>query len=219
MHPIEHLRFLARSQDPSPDWLVPEAAEALDALADDRAGLVLACRKLVERQPHCGPLWWICGRVLLASNPREAARSSARAYAEDPTFLQVSMALSGSDGDHDPDPDDVPLVLPAVAAGPSGALVTVPDPALARLGGARDRGRAVWLIGGVGRILPDQIWGRATAGLDLDGGAHVERGGGAVEFVAADQFDRVIGPSGIEPTEDALARSDVAVVTELLRRG
>ncbi len=218
MHPIEHLRFLARSNDPDPDWLVPEAADALAALAHDRVGLVLACRKLVERQPACGPLWWLCAQVLTAADPRKAAREASRVFHEDPTPLQVSMALTDS-AVEGAGSIEAPMLLSCTAAAPEGALVAVPDPALARVGSARERGVEVWLVTGVGRVLPAAVWNRATEGIDRSSGDHVEPGRGEVELVPAERFDQVVGPNGFEPVEAALRRSDVTVVPELLRIG
>ncbi len=218
MHPIEHLRFLARSNDPDPDWLVPEAADALVALAHDRAGLVLACRKLVERQPVCGPLWWLCAQVLTAVDPRTAAREASGVFLDDPTPLQVSMALTGTAAD-DARTFEAPMLVSCTAAATEGALVAAPDPALARVGSARERGVEVWLVAGVGRVLPTPVWDRATEGIDRSSGADVERVRGAVVLVPAERFDQVVGPKGVEPVEAALRRSDVAVVPELLRVG
>ncbi len=66
MHPIERLRYVARAGGAPPSSLVTEAAAALAGLAEDPAALVTACRRLVERHPHVGPMWWLASRVLTA---------------------------------------------------------------------------------------------------------------------------------------------------------
>lgn len=80
MHPIEHLRYVARAAGEGPAHLAREAAGALAAFGDDSAGLVVACRRLVERQPTHGPLWWLAARVL--RTPGDAGAEAARAAAE-----------------------------------------------------------------------------------------------------------------------------------------
>lgn len=218
MHPIEHLRFLARSNDPSPDWLVPEAAEALRALAGDRSDLVMACRKLLERQPFCGPLWWLCGRVLIAPEARRAVDEVLAEFDRDDTPFQVSMALD-QDGDAlDLDDGEPPLLLPCIMAGPAGVIVAVPDPALARVGGARERGAPVWAIGGVGRVVSGRVFDAVAPLADS-----TVRGQPnwlpEVEVVPADWLDGVIGPSGFQLADVALRRTDAPFVPELLPRG
>ena len=57
MHPIERLRYVARAAGEGSTLLACEAAGALAAFASDPAGLVTACRRLVDRQPTAGPIW------------------------------------------------------------------------------------------------------------------------------------------------------------------
>jgi hypothetical protein len=64
VHPIEQLRWVARAAGEGPALLAREAAGALAAFSDDPAGLVTACRRLVDRQPTSGPMWWLAARVL-----------------------------------------------------------------------------------------------------------------------------------------------------------
>ena len=69
MHPIERLRMVARAAGEGPALLAQEAAGALAAFAGDPAGLVTACRRLVDRQPTSGPIWWLSARVLASDDP------------------------------------------------------------------------------------------------------------------------------------------------------
>ena len=62
MHPIERLRWVARSPEGDLSLAAAEAAEALACFADDPAGLVIASRRLIERRPAAGPLWWLASR-------------------------------------------------------------------------------------------------------------------------------------------------------------
>jgi hypothetical protein len=65
--------------------LVRETAGALRGLGFDPAGLVVACRRIVERHPSSGPLWWLCASVLAASDPYRCAAALADALEADPT--------------------------------------------------------------------------------------------------------------------------------------
>jgi hypothetical protein len=93
MHPIERLRYVARSSGADPSVLVREAAGALVGLGVDPAGLVTACRRIVDRQYTTGPLWWLCSRVLTAPDGRAEARRAAIEMANDPTADQLFESL------------------------------------------------------------------------------------------------------------------------------
>jgi hypothetical protein len=97
MHPIERLRSVARAGDVDPVILAREAAYALGALVGDPRALVPACRRLLEFHPECAPLWWICARLLAASDIEDAAYLSAQLLEDDPTKDELAVALpSGS---------------------------------------------------------------------------------------------------------------------------
>lgn len=96
MHPIEHLRYVARAAGEGPALLAREAAGALAAFSDDPAGLVIACRRLVDRQPTQGPIWWLAARVL--GTPGDVAAEAWRAADElerDRTTDELADALPG----------------------------------------------------------------------------------------------------------------------------
>ncbi len=77
MHPIERLRYLARSSGADPRVMVSETASALRGMGVDPAGLVVACRRIVERHPTSGPLWWLSAHMLTATDPYSTARRLA----------------------------------------------------------------------------------------------------------------------------------------------
>ena len=85
MHPIERLRHVARAEGVGPSAIAREAACALAAFGSDPAGLVTACRRLVDRHPAVGPMWWAAARILAASDPAAEARRSADELDSDPT--------------------------------------------------------------------------------------------------------------------------------------
>jgi hypothetical protein len=93
VHPIERLRDVARFGSPGPEALVREAAGALAGLGDDTGGRVLSCKRLVDRHPGTGPLWWLCARLLTAPDPRAEAWRCVDDLEADPTAGQLAGAL------------------------------------------------------------------------------------------------------------------------------
>ncbi len=49
------------------------------------AGLVIACRRIVERHPTSGPLWWFCSSLLTSARPFDAAYQLAGEVENDRT--------------------------------------------------------------------------------------------------------------------------------------
>jgi hypothetical protein len=93
MHPIERLRYVARASGADQRVLVHETATALRGLRLEPSGLVTACRRIVERHPTSGPLWWLCAEVLTASDPFEQALRCADLLDIDPTADELVDAL------------------------------------------------------------------------------------------------------------------------------
>jgi hypothetical protein len=102
VHPIEHLRYVARASGADPGLLVRETADALAGVVRlEPAGLVPACRRLVERHLTVGPVWWLAARVLTAPDPVAAARAAAAEIDRDPTAAALAAAL----------PDDITVTV------------------------------------------------------------------------------------------------------------
>lgn len=266
MHPIERLRYVARASGADQTLLVRETAHALAAFHDDPAGLVAACRRIVDRHPTSGPLWWLCARVLTSPEGQRDAWDAVEAIEADPTPGDLAAALPEDAtvcvigwpelvgealprrGDVDVlavdslgegsglvrrlsaagiDAVDVPpsglgaavassdvLLLEAVAIGPTGFVGV--SGSLAAAAVARQTEVAVWVVAGVGRLLPSRMWealvGRhethAADPWDLD-----------EEIVPLGLVDLVCGPCGLEPPVDALRRIDCPVAPELFDGG
>jgi hypothetical protein len=85
VHPIEHLRYVARARGADSSSLVREAATALASLRADHSNLVIACRRIVERHPEVGPLWSMCARLLTSEEPTKLAWQIAGEIDDDPT--------------------------------------------------------------------------------------------------------------------------------------
>lgn len=94
MHPIEHLRFVARAHDVPQRALVEEAAQALASFTWDRPGLVMACRRLVSCQPGSATLVWLAARTMDALEPRRALDEAVEALRDDPTCDHLASALA-----------------------------------------------------------------------------------------------------------------------------
>src|SRR3954453_22490711 len=69
VHPIERLRYVARSSGAPQQVLVRETAGALAALGFDPPGLVTACRRILDRHPLSGPLWGLAARGSTGKRP------------------------------------------------------------------------------------------------------------------------------------------------------
>lgn len=263
MHPIERLRFVARSQGAPADVLVQEAAIALGAFRDDPAGMVAACRRIIDRQLTCAPLWWLCARMLCAPEPmREAhqavaqlesdptARLLAEAWADDVTVAlvgwpdqsvgavrrrgDVELLVIDVDGESeeavrqlgrlDVEAVAVParnaavavadadlLVVDAFAVGPTHALV--PAGSLAAAAAARHADVPVWMLAGVGRLMPERMF---QALSDRWSGS-VDPLEAVEEVMPLDLVDRLVGVDGVVEVAEGLRRTDCPIAPELFR--
>jgi len=94
MHPIEHLRHVARATGADPALVAVEAAEALIQMARMQpAGLVPACRRLLERHVTAGPVWWLSAKMLREDDPVAAGRQAVDELERDPTARRLADAL------------------------------------------------------------------------------------------------------------------------------
>ncbi len=93
MHPIEHLRYIARAQGADPISVARETAIALGSLHAEPANLVIACRRIVERHPEAAPLWWLCSHLLTAEDPTELAWALTDQLDDDPAPGLIAAAL------------------------------------------------------------------------------------------------------------------------------
>ena len=263
-HPIERLRWVARAEGAGASVLARETASALASVGDDLAALVTGCRRILERHPAFGPLWWVCARMLAAEEPmREAWAAAGELEADDtPGVLaahladDVAIAVLGwpelaaaalrkrgdievfvIDSRHegpqlarrlqaaDIDAYDIPeaglgtavreadlVVLEAEALGPDG-FVAAPG-SLAAAATARQLGREVWVVAGVGRVLPGRLWEALVERLDRDDPWDAE-----FEIVPLEWATAVVGPAGPQSSVDAMKRADCPIPPELLRWG
>lgn len=73
VHPIEHLRYVARSGAIGGQALVSETAYALASLGVEHADLLISCRRILARHPYAGALWAACARLVLSPEPARLA--------------------------------------------------------------------------------------------------------------------------------------------------
>jgi hypothetical protein len=188
VHPIERLRAVARARDLEQTLLASEAASVLGSLAFDPMSLLTSCRRLIDRHPAAGALWWACARLLAADDARAEARRIALDLDDDPARIDLSLELpdgavvaivpdaaGGSDlaGDLAGMRDDLEVVEAddaAPAGGTTAGILLVetgaagPDRFLGAAGTAeamaeaREAGAAVWLLVAVGRRLPGPLF-------------------------------------------------------------
>lgn len=93
MHPIERLRHVARAVGAPDESILHEAAASLIHFADEPAALVAAARRLLDRHPGNGPLWWLAASMLTSIEPAEAARACVERFRADPVIDELSSAL------------------------------------------------------------------------------------------------------------------------------
>jgi hypothetical protein len=93
MHPIERLRYVARASGADQGLLVRESAGALASFADDPHGLVVACRRIIDRHPTSAPLWWLCSRLLTADDGYREAWRAVEELERDQTARHLASAL------------------------------------------------------------------------------------------------------------------------------
>lgn len=93
MHPIERLRYVARATHVPPAILARETALALADFVGDDAGLLIACRRILDRQPTSGPLVWLAAHILGAPNQRQALWNAVEELEEDQTISALAYSL------------------------------------------------------------------------------------------------------------------------------
>ena len=232
MHPIERLRAVARAREVDQSLLASEAAAVLGSFGADLPGLLTSCRRLLDRHPSAGALWWACARLLAAGDVWAESRAIRGDLGGETVATTLSLDLpdrvvvavvpdvaGGSDlayelngwrddlvVAHDPGAlhldREEPRIL-LVEAGAAGPDRFLALPGTAdEIAAARDAGVPVWLVIDVGRRLPGPLFDVVVRRASAP-----SRGVEPVEVVAASEAERVIEPR----------RVDCPVPPELLR--
>jgi hypothetical protein len=204
-----------------------------DLAEEEVPALVPACRRLLDRQPGCGPLWWLAARVLSAGDPVTEAQQCARDLEDDPTSVLMLQALpEGARVVRRGDMGDVAsaelVVLEVDALGPTGMVADSSFTGLLRA--ARSAEVPVWVEAGVGRVLPSALWEAMTArlGSSQRREVHGSRPGvnarpartpvprGHSTLLDHRGVELVVGPEGAQSLQRAIADSCVPGPPELL---
>jgi hypothetical protein len=235
VHPIERLRAVARAREVNQALLAREAAAVLGSFAGDLPGLLTSCRRLLDRHPTAGALWWTCARLLAAGDVLAEARALGDDLADEPAVTALNLdlpdgsvvavvpdvaggselayELNGWRDDvvvaHGPGalhaPRDEPRVLLVEAGAAGDDRFVAPEGTGDEIAAARDAGVAVWLVVDVGRRLPNRLFDVLVARAE-----RVDRAGGgrpAVEVLPTAAAERIVEPR----------RLDCPVPPELLR--
>lgn len=87
--------MVARAEGAGPSLLAREAAGALAGFAYEPAAVVTGCRRLVDRHPEMGTLWWLAARVLGAADAPSEIHRAAGELDGDETASILAAELPG----------------------------------------------------------------------------------------------------------------------------
>ncbi len=103
------------------------------------------------------------------------------------------------------------VLLESPAIGPDEFLAVAGSRAAAAV--AAHRGTPVWLVGGVGRLLPAPLWRSMRERIEP-----TDPWDSDDELVPLDLVTHLVGPDGPQAVAEALQRNDCPVAAELLRQ-
>lgn len=203
---MEHLRYVARARGLPTSAAVFETAYGLESLINNSAWLLLACRRVLERQYTCAPLWWICANVVTAIEPRETLHRLMAEFKADRTEQITEDLVTGL--------DSPVYVFEVLAAGKDddGIVVLADFGTLQEIESAIEAEVPVWAMCAVGRRLPNGLWS-ALSRIALS----YQGGGPRVDFVPANLITRVVTADGLQPVA-VLAQADSPNAPELLSK-
>lgn len=193
---MEYLRHVAGAQGARASDLVHESAWALGVMASDPQALVLVVRRLVEKHPTCGPLWWLGAHVLTAADPVLRLRELTADYSDDPTESHVDELLART-------PDAGPVVEAAGCGVDGDGCEVLVDAHWVDVG-TLDLSRAV-LVVGRGTVLPNNLWAAMKSRAPHD-----------VRVVDVSRFGTVVGPFGVVAGDRAVLAPECPPCPEML---
>jgi hypothetical protein len=177
------------------------ASELAHAVPDDATVLVIGWPELAsEALPRRGDL-----EVLVVDVHGEGSGLVQRLLQSDVDAIDVPVAGLGAAAVE----ADL-VILEAAAVAPTEFLAVSGSRAAAAV--ARHHGTPVWLVAGVGRLLPERMWLPVR-----DRVLAVEAWDAEEEAVPLDLVDRIVGPDGVREVADAIRRTDCPVAPELFK--
>lgn len=176
-------------------------SELAHALPDDATVLVVGWPEFAEEAlPRRGDV-----EVLAVDVHGEGSGLVRRLLQSDVDAIDVPLAGLGAAA------AEADLVLlEAGAVGPAEFLAVSGSRAAAAV--ARHNGAPVWLVAGVGRLLPERMWVPVRERVLTD-----ETWDADDEAVPLDLVDAVVGPTGPLAVVDAIRRTDCPVAPELFK--
>ncbi|MBI2704652.1 MAG: hypothetical protein HYX32_05095 [Actinobacteria bacterium] len=179
----------------------PTAAELARALPDDSRVCVLGWpSEIGEALPRRGDV-----EAMVVDTLHEGAGFTSSLWNVDMEAADVPMSGLGAAAAA----ADL-VVLEAVAIGPDTFLAVSGSRAAAAV--AKHAGVPVWLVGGVGRLLPKRMFDGLRRRVETD-----EPWDADDEFVPLDLVDSIVGVAGPETVADALERCNCPVAPELFK--
>lgn len=202
-------RILTAPEPRSEAWTAVEEIEAdrtpselAASLPDDATVCILGWPALVaDGLRRRGDL-----EVLVVDALGEGGQCARRLQADDVDAEMVPLSGLGAAAAA----SDVLLVEPS-ALGPSGGLAVAGSRAAAAVAHVAEL--QVWVVAGVGRLLPERVWDALLRRYDVTG----EPWDADDEVVPLSLVDRVVGPLGIEEPAAAMRRVDCPIAPELFR--
>ena len=177
------------------------SAELAHALPEDATVTVLGWPdEIADALPRRGD-----GEVLAVDTAGEAAGLVSQLWRVDVDATDVRQGGLGPAA-----AASTVVLLESPAIGPTDFLAVSGSRAAAAV--ARHAGIPVWLVGGVGRMLPQRMFDGLRARVEPDDPWDADD-----EFVPLDLVDCIVGPRGVEPVVDAVRRIDCPIAPELFR--
>ena len=201
MHPIERLRFVARSGHAPDRFLVAEALPAFSAFSSTPQMLLVAVRQLIGRHADSPGLLSLGAHMIDALDPMSAGWAFSEALSADRTNdIAETVAVAEAGGTD---------VIDSIASGRSsdGVEVLCPVGTRAWMESSRKRGASPVIVTPFGTRLPPMLWGAFRSAVEEKT---------ATELVMLDEFDDVIGCNGVAPVSSWAP--DCPDAAELARR-
>ena len=206
VHPIERLRYVARSGDLPDRVLIPEAMPALGAFSHDENALLVAIRQLISRQPESPGLLCLGATMLDGVDAWAAGDRVVDQFLSDRTVeVAESIAVAEAGGTD---------VIDSIASGPGHVLC--PSGTQAWMDHSREAGRSIVVVTPFGTRLPELLW---RSYLERNGHTGTPQEGTppvSPEVIELSRFDDLIDRDGVTPL-DAWT-PDCPEVAEIARR-
>ncbi len=196
VHPIEHLRYVARSGGAPDHLLLTESLQALAMFSRGPTELLIPLRQLIVRLPDIPSIVVLGARMLHDLDPLTAGWDLVEEVERDPTAGHADALVASEGAGVD--------VIETIASGPTSVLAAAGTETW--IESARAAGRAVYAVTPLATRLPKNLEGsfaaRAQTVRDL-------------ERIDLDRFDELVGPDGIGATW----RADCGEAPELAAPG